>query len=99
MKKILSILLLSGAAMSYAQLSFSAKTNLLFPTGSPTWKNIKNTVVDSYESKGKNNVGFNIGVSAQVSLPMNWFLMPELYYTTFQNEFSDPISGNTKSKK
>ena len=99
MRKIFSILLLSGAALSYAQVSFAAKTNLLFPTGSPTWKNIKSTVVDSYESKGKNNVGFNIGVSAQVSLPMSWFVMPELYYTTFTNEFTDPLTNTTLKAK
>lgn len=99
MKRVFSILLLSAATWSFAQISFSAKANLLFPTGSPSWKNIKNTVVDSYESKGKNNVGFNFGLSAQVSLPMNWFLMPELYYTTFTNEFTEPITNTTLKAK
>lgn len=99
MKKITNLIALTAATFCMAQVSFAGKANLLFPTNSPSWKNIKNTVIDSYESKGKNNVGFNVGLSAQVNLPMGWFVMPEIYYTTFKNEFTEPLTNTTLEAK
>jgi hypothetical protein len=71
-----------------AQISLAGKANLIFPTGSPSWKNIKGTVNNAIDGEGKNNVGFNVGLSLKASLPASFFLMPELYYTNFKNEFT-----------
>ncbi|ASW75528.1 hypothetical protein IQ37_16295 [Chryseobacterium piperi] len=95
MKQIFSVALLGLSMFASAQISLAGKANLIFPTGSPSWRNISNTASATIENKGKNNVGFNIGLSVKASLPMAFFLMPELYYTTFKNEFTDPVSNTT----
>jgi len=95
MKKVFSIALIGFSMLATAQISLAGKANLIFPTGSPSWKNISNTASAAIENTGKNNVGFNIGLSLKASLPMSFFLMPELYYTTFKNEFTDPVSNTT----
>ncbi|ANF50892.1 MULTISPECIES: outer membrane beta-barrel protein [Chryseobacterium] len=95
MKKVFSIALIGFSMFATAQISLAGKANLIFPTGSPSWKNISNTANAAIENTGKNNVGFNIGLSLKASLPMSFFLMPELYYTTFKNEFTDPVSNTT----
>lgn len=92
MKKILSFIILTASLSATAQISFAGKANLIFPTGSASWKNIKNTAVQAYDENGKTNAGFNVGVSVRVSLPGAFFLMPELYYTTFKNKFTEPIT-------
>ncbi|MGU3376736.1 outer membrane beta-barrel protein [Chryseobacterium sp. M5A1_1a] len=88
MKKVLSIALVGFSMWASAQISLAAKANLIFPTGSPSWSNIKGTVNDAIEGTGKNNVGFNAGLSLKVALPTSFFLMPEVYYTHFKNEFT-----------
>ncbi|WP_294213617.1 outer membrane beta-barrel protein [uncultured Chryseobacterium sp.] len=88
MKKILSIALVNAALFASAQISFAGKANLIFPTGSPSWKNIKGTVNTAVEGEGKNNAGFNVGLSMKVGIPMAFYVMPELYYTHFKNEFT-----------
>jgi hypothetical protein len=88
MKKVLSIALIGFSMFASAQISLAAKANLIFPTGSPSWKNIKGTVNQAIEGEGKNNVGFNIGLSLKANLPAAFFVMPELYYTNFKNEFT-----------
>lgn len=93
--KTLTALFTLCSAMAFSQISFSGKANLIFPTGSPSWKNISATATGAYEGKGKNAAGFNVGVSAKVGLPKNLFVMPELYFTTFKNEFTDKVT-NTK---
>ncbi|MBB4807971.1 opacity protein-like surface antigen [Chryseobacterium defluvii] len=95
MKKVLSIALISFSMFASAQISLAGKANLIFPTGSPSWKNIKGTVNQAIEGEGKNNVGFNAGLSLKVGLPVAFYVMPELYYTTFKNEFTDPVSNTT----
>ncbi|MEI7488935.1 MAG: outer membrane beta-barrel protein [Chryseobacterium sp.] len=95
MKKVFSIALIGFSMFATAQISLAGKANLIFPMGSPSWKNISNTASAAIENTGKNNVGFNIGLSLKASLPMSFFLMPELYYTTFKNEFTDPVSNTT----
>jgi uncharacterized Tic20 family protein len=95
MKQIFSIALLGLSVFASAQISLAAKANLIFPTGSPSWKNITNTASAAIDNTGKNNVGFNVGLSLKANLPMAFFLMPELYYTTFKNEFTDPVSNTT----
>lgn len=86
MKKILSIALLSSAICASAQLSFAAKANVLIPTSSATWKNFKTAASNAVEQKGKNITGFNVGVSMKVDLPLSLYLMPEVYYSNFNNE-------------
>ena len=82
MKKIFSIVLLSSAVCASAQLSFAAKANVLIPTSSATWENLKTAV----SKNGKNIIGFNAGLSMKVNLPTAIFVMPEIYYTNFSNE-------------
>lgn len=88
MKQIFSIALIGLSMFASAQISLAGKANLIFPTGSPSWKNIKGTVNEAIDGEGKNNVGFNVGLSLKASLPASFFLMPELYYTNFKNEFT-----------
>ncbi|PJJ64746.1 outer membrane beta-barrel protein [Chryseobacterium geocarposphaerae] len=88
MKRIFSITLIGFSMLASAQISLAGKANLIFPTGSPSWKNIKGTVNEAIDGEGKNNVGFNVGLSLKASLPASFFLMPELYYTNFKNEFT-----------
>lgn len=95
MKQIFSIALLGLSMFASAQISLAGKANLIFPTGSPSWKNITNTASAAIDNTGKNNVGFNVGLSLKVNLPMAFFVMPEVYYTTFKNEFTDPVSNTT----
>lgn len=95
MIKILSTLLLASSIAATAQVSVAAKAHLLFPTGSASWKSISASGITAKEQSGKNNVGFNIGLSTRISLPMSIFIMPELYYTSFKNEFVETWT-NTK---
>ncbi|NML69617.1 porin family protein [Chryseobacterium sp. RP-3-3] len=88
MKKVLSIALIGFSMFASAQISLAGKANLIFPTGSPSWKNIKGTVNEAIEGTGKNNAGFNVGLSVKVALPGSFYVMPELYYTHFKNEFT-----------
>ena len=88
MKKAISIALIGFSVFASAQVSLAGKVNLIFPTGSPSWQNFKGTVNQAIQGEGKNNVGFNVGLSLKASLPASFFLMPELYYTNFKNEFT-----------
>lgn len=99
MTKILSTALLGLSVFAAAQVSLSGKANLLFPTSSSSWKDISTTASNAYAEGGKNNVGFNVGLSAKISLPGAFFVMPEAYYTTFKNEFTDPNSNTTLEAK
>ena len=78
MKKILSTVLVGASLLSTAQVTFAGKANLLFKTDSPSWKNIKSSAVSAYDQSGKNNVGFNVGLSAKIDLPASLFVMPEI---------------------
>ena len=99
MKKILSAVLVGASLLSTAQVTFAGKANLLFKTDSPSWKNIKSSAVSAYDQSGKNNVGFNVGLSAKIDLPASLFVMPEIYYTTFKNEFTVPETSTTIEAK
>jgi hypothetical protein len=98
-KKILSIASIAFSLLASAQISLAGKANLIFPTGSPSWKSITGTANDAIENKGKNNVGYNVGLSLKVGLPVAFYIMPELYYTTFKNEFTVPNANTTFSIK
>lgn len=96
MKKIFSIILAGTALFATAQVKLAAKGNLLFKTDKPTWQAIVNTSTNAYGESGKNNVGFNFGLSAKVDLPAtSFFVMPEIYYTTFKSEFDVPRQNVT----
>ncbi|WP_332033645.1 outer membrane beta-barrel protein [Kaistella sp.] len=97
--KILSIALLGATIFASAQVKLSGRANLLFKTDKPTWENISNTATGAYNDSGKNNAGFNFGLSAKVNLPLSLFLMPEIYYTTLKSEFTEPISNTTLEVK
>jgi hypothetical protein len=100
MKKVFSIALIGFSMFASAQISLAGKANIIFPTGSPSWKNIKGTVNQTIEGEGKNNVGFNVGLSLKVGLPTSFYLMPELYYTNFKNEFTaDNTTFEVKSSR
>ena len=99
MKKIISTVFLGFCGLAAAQMSVSGKTNLLFPTSSSSWKNISQTVGNAYEEKGKNNVGYNVGLSVKIDLPTSLFIMPELYYTTFKNKFTDTATNTSIEAK
>lgn len=100
MKKVFSIALIGFSMFASAQISLAGKANIIFPTGSPSWKNIKGTVNQAIEGEGKNNVGFNVGLSLKVGLPTSFYLMPELYYTNFKNEFTaDNTTFEVKSSR
>ncbi len=99
MNKFFSIVLVGASVLTSAQIKFAGKANLLFKTDSPSWQNIKGSAVDAYNEAGKNNVGFNVGLSAKVNLPAAFFLMPEIYYTTFKTEFNIPTSNTTLEAK
>jgi opacity protein-like surface antigen len=86
MKKILSITLLSTAFFASAQISVAAKANVLIPTSSATWQNLKTGITNAVEQNGKNITGFNAGLSLKINLPTAFYVMPEIYYTNFSNE-------------
>ncbi len=98
-KTIVSTILLCSASLAFSQVQVSAKANLLFPTGSPSWKNISQSATNAYESGGKDNLGFNAGLGLKIGLVSNLFLQPEIYYTTFSNEYTDPVSNTTLEAK
>jgi opacity protein-like surface antigen len=97
MNKIFTLALIGASVLGSAQIKFAAKANLLFKTDSPSWENIKGSAVKAYNDSGKDNAGFNVGLSAKINLPASLFLMPEIYYTTFKTEFDvpDPINNTT----
>lgn len=99
MTRTLSILFIAISTISFSQINVATKANLLFPTAEPTWKSVSSSAVDAYEATGENNVGFNVGLSVKIGLVGNLSLMPEIYYTTFKNDFTDPISNTTLEVK
>lgn len=94
-KKLIGLVLVSASLMSFAQVTFGAKANMLYQADRPTWTNIKDGVTNVYNDKGKNNVGFNAGVSVKVDTPLGIFIQPELYYTTFSKELTDATTNTT----
>ncbi|MBW8358578.1 MAG: porin family protein [Weeksellaceae bacterium] len=97
--KIVGGILILSSVFASAQISVSAKANLLFPTDKPTWKNVSAVAEEAYETSGKSNMGFNAGLSVKVDLVGGLFVMPELYYTTFKNEVTDPLTNTTIEAK
>ena len=85
-KKIISAVLVSASLVSFSQVTIGVKANMLYQSDKPTWTNIQNGATTVYNDKGKNNVGYNAGISLKVDTPLGIFIQPELYYTTFSKE-------------
>lgn len=98
-KKIISTVLVSASLMSFAQVNFGVKANLLYRSDSPSWTSIKNGTTTVFNEKGENSAGYNFGVSAKIDTPLGIFVQPELYYTTFKNKFTDPLTNTTIEAK
>lgn len=94
-KKIISTVLVSASLMSFAQVTFGVKANMLYQSDKPTWTNIQNGATTVYNDKGKNSVGYNAGISLKVDTPLGIFIQPELYYTTFSKELTDAATNTT----
>lgn len=86
MNKLFTIALFGASVLTSAQISFAAKANVLIPTSSASWKNLKNAANNAVEQKGKNITGFNAGLSMKVNLPASLYVMPEIFYSNFNNE-------------
>ncbi len=97
MNKVISVFLIGASVLGSAQVKLAAKANVLFKTDSPTWESVKGTAVKVYNDSGKNSTGYNVGLSAKIDLPASFFVMPEIYYTTYKTEFDipDPLVNTT----
>lgn len=74
------------SAAAFSQVSVAVKGNMLYNTDSPKWSSLSSTTTNAIDEKGENNVGYNVGLSTKIDLPItSLFVMPELYYTTFKN--------------
>ena len=98
-KKIFSTLFVTASLLSFSQVTFGAKANIIYQTGDPTWENIENGAIKASQGKEKNNVGYNAGISLKIDTPLGIFIQPELYYTTFSNEFNDTATNTTITVK
>ena len=88
MKKLISAAFIGFSVFASAQISLAAKANVLIPTSSASWKNLKTAATNAVEQEGKNITGFNVGLSMKIDLPTALYVMPEIYYTNFSNEFT-----------
>lgn len=94
MKKVFSIALIGVSMFASAQISLAGKANVLIPTSSASWKNLKTAATTAVDQKGKNITGFNVGLSMKIDLPTALYLMPEIYYTHFSNEVTVSNDAN-----
>ena len=87
MKKLLSISLLCASMIVFSQnIKFGVKANVIYNASKPEWKQLVGAAEQLIADQGKSSVGYNIGMSLKVDLPItSLFLMPELYYTTFKS--------------
>lgn len=98
-KKLISAMTLFLGMMAYSQVTVGLRTNALINTSSASWENFKGTAVDS---KGDNATGFNVGLAFKVDFPVSgWFVMPEVYYTSFKNtvETTTDVELEAKSNR
>ena len=99
MKKISSMALLGLSLMGFSQVKVGLKANVLLNTSSSKWSEIKRSVLD-YTDSGSKSAGFNVGLSARVNLPSTpLFIMPEIYYTSFNNSFTERRTKTTLKAK
>ncbi|WP_245168907.1 hypothetical protein [Chryseobacterium sp. RR2-3-20] len=73
MKKWISAAFIGLSIMASAQISLAGKANVLIPTSSASWKNLKTAATNAVEQKGKNITGFNVGLSLKIDLPSSLF--------------------------
>lgn len=98
-KKLISAMTLFLGMMAYSQVTVGLRTNALINTSSASWENFKGAAVDS---KGDNATGFNVGLAFKVDFPVSgWFVMPEVYYTSFKNtvETTTDVELEAKSNR
>ncbi|MEC5394554.1 outer membrane beta-barrel protein [Bergeyella sp. RCAD1439] len=93
--KFLGFIALGIAISTTAQVSVAVKANALLPSADGKWKNLSETLGTAYTEKGKNNIGYNIGLSAKIKISPSFFLMPEAYYTTSNSKFTEPLTNTT----
>ncbi len=87
MKKLISTIGVLASVFAYSQVTFGVRANALFTTSSASWENLKGTFNGAIDSKGDNTSGFNVGLAAKIGSPVGgWFVMPEIYYTSFKNK-------------
>jgi hypothetical protein len=87
MKKLISTIGVLASVFAYSQVTFGVRANALFNTSSASWENLKDTFNGAIDSKGDNTSGFNVGLAAKIGSPVGgWFVMPEIYYTSFKNK-------------
>jgi hypothetical protein len=101
-KKLISAMTLFLGMMAYSQVTVGLRTNALINTSSASWENFKGTVNTAVDSKGDNATGFNVGLAFKVDFPVSgWFVMPEVYYTSFKNtvETTTDVELEAKSNR
>lgn len=101
MKKLISTIGVLASVFAYSQVTFGLRANALFNTSSASWGNLKGTFNDAIDSKGDNSSGFNVGLAAKIGSPVGgWFVMPEIYYTSFKNKNTiDNVEVEAKSNR
>jgi len=101
MKKLISTIGVLASVFAYSQVTFGLRANALFNTSSASWDNLKGTFNDAVDSKGDNTSGFNVGLAAKIGSPVGgWFVMPEIYYTSFKNKNTvDGVELEAKSDR
>jgi len=101
MKKLISTLAVFLGIMAYSQITVGLRANALFNTSSAKWKDIESTATTAWENKGDNKAGFNVGLAAKIGSPVGgWFVMPEIYYTTFKNSLTvDDVTVEAKNNR
>ena len=99
MKKISSMALLGLSLMGFSQVKVGVKANVLLNTSSSEWSEIRRSILD-YTDSGSKSTGFNVGVSAKIDIPStSLFIMPEIYYTSFNNSFTERRTKTTLKAK
>jgi hypothetical protein len=101
MKKLISTIGVLASVFAYSQVTFGVRANALFNTSSASWDNLKGTFNSAIDSKGDNTSGFNVGLAAKIGSPVGgWFVMPEIYYTSFKNKNTvDGVELEAKSDR
>ena len=102
MKKLISTIGVLASVFAYSQVTVGLRANALLNTSSASWDNFKGAVNTAVDSKGDNATGFNVGLAFKVDFPISgWFVMPEVYYTSFKNtvETTNDVELEAKSNR
>lgn len=102
MKKFISMISVLGSLYTYSQVTFGMRANAVLNTSSASWDNFKGAVNTAVDSEGDTAAGFNVGIAAKVDFPASgWFVMPEVYYTSFKNtvETTENVEIEAKSNR